>query len=93
MVFFHRGVQIRSRHTSIALSVPKWGAKLHCEFRWGAMAGFPPPWIRHCLDSPEIRQNIVGKTQKSHGTHCFAERYKIGLLVYQLQWIQVYLPI
>src|SRR6218665_2384050 len=29
----------------ITLSAPE-GAKLHCQLRWGAMAGFAPPWIR-----------------------------------------------
>jgi len=61
MWYFSVGGQIRSRqrygggnpyfyansqcyHYSFC---PRGGAKLYCQLRWGAMAGFAP-WIRHC---------------------------------------------
>src|SRR6218665_1594640 len=36
-----------NHNTAIALSVPKGGAKFHCQFRWGD-GKICPPWIRHC---------------------------------------------
>src|SRR6218665_398438 len=35
----------------LLLFLPPRGAKLHCQLRWEAMAGFAPPWIRHWLES------------------------------------------
>ena len=72
MVFFHRGDRSvadidtggpnsltfqQNHNTTIAFSVPK-GAKLHCQFRWGAMAGFAP------LDPP-LTTDIDSKVKKS----------------------------
>src|SRR6218665_2447511 len=77
--FFHKGVQIRSRHryeggakiltfqqnhnTTIALSVPE-GAKLHCQFRWGAMAEFAPP--RSATDDPFFKRKTTISQKNSY---------------------------
>ena len=82
MVFFHRGGQICSQHRYGGGQNPYFstksqyyhcsfcpggGAKLHCQFRWGAMAGFAPPGSATGLGITKIKALEVDNSVLSHG--------------------------